>query len=178
MAEAKGAVELLLADCYIRRDQVALIAFRGKGADLILPPTRALARAKRSLASLPAGGGTPLASGIDAAALLAGAAAHRGQTPLIVLLTDGRGNLARDGSPGRAPAREHTRTAALALRRAGHETLLIDTSPRPAPEAAALADQMGAIYLALPHIRRRRAFALRPGCATWKPPSWLRPAAH
>ena len=67
LAEAKGAVELLLADCYIRRDQVALIAFRGNVAELLLPPTRSLARAKRSLAGLPGGGGTPLAAGLDAA---------------------------------------------------------------------------------------------------------------
>jgi magnesium chelatase subunit D len=62
LAEAKGAVELLLADCYVRRDRVAMIAFRGPGAELLLPPTRSLVRAKRSLAGLPGGGGTPLAS--------------------------------------------------------------------------------------------------------------------
>jgi magnesium chelatase subunit D len=60
LAEAKGAVNLLLADCYVRRDQVALIAFRGATAELLLPPTRALARAKRSLSALPGGGGTPM----------------------------------------------------------------------------------------------------------------------
>ena len=81
LAEAKGAVELLLADCYVRRDQVALIAFRGRGAELLLPPTRSLARAKRSLAELPGGGGTPLAAAIDAAAALADAARRKGQTP-------------------------------------------------------------------------------------------------
>jgi magnesium chelatase subunit D len=68
LAEAKGAVELLLADCYVRRDRVAMLAFRGKGAELMLPPTRSLVRAKRSLAGLPGGGGTPLAAGMDAAA--------------------------------------------------------------------------------------------------------------
>ncbi|MEM1412205.1 MAG: VWA domain-containing protein, partial [Pseudomonadota bacterium] len=47
LAETKGAVELLLSDSYATRDQVALIAFRGTGAELLLPPTRALARAKR-----------------------------------------------------------------------------------------------------------------------------------
>ncbi|WP_200253021.1 magnesium chelatase subunit D, partial [Thiococcus pfennigii] len=49
LAEAKGAIELLLADCYVRRDRVALIAFRGREAELLLPPTRSLVRA-RSLA--------------------------------------------------------------------------------------------------------------------------------
>ncbi len=67
LAEAKGAVELVLAECYVRRDEVALIAFRGTAAEVMLPPTRSLARAKRTLAGLPGGGGTPLASGIDAA---------------------------------------------------------------------------------------------------------------
>ena len=71
LAEAKGAVELLLADCYVRRDQVALIAFRGHGATLLLPPTGSLLRAKRSLAGLPGGGPTPLAAGIEAAMALA-----------------------------------------------------------------------------------------------------------
>ncbi len=52
LAEAKGAVESLLAECYVRRDRVALVAFRGRGADLLLVPTRSLVRAKRALASL------------------------------------------------------------------------------------------------------------------------------
>ena len=67
LAEAKGAVELLLAECYVRRDQVGVIAFRGRGAEVLLPPTRSLVRAKRSLAALPGGGGTPLAAGLQAA---------------------------------------------------------------------------------------------------------------
>ena len=71
LAEAKGAVELMLADAYARRDHVALIAFRGDSADLILPPTRSLVQTKRRLAGLPGGGGTPLASGLKAAGELA-----------------------------------------------------------------------------------------------------------
>ena len=151
LAEAKGAVELLLADCYVRRDQVAVLAFRGKGAELLLPPTRSLVRAKRSLAGLPGGGGTPLASGIDAAAALAASIARRGETPIVVLLTDGRGNIARDGSPGRARAADDVQLAARQFRAVGLRALLIDTSPQPQAAARQLAQEMGASYLPLPH---------------------------
>jgi magnesium chelatase subunit D len=68
LAEAKGAVEILLAQSYARRDEVAVIAFRGAGAEVLLEPTRALARARRGLAALPGGGATPLAAALDAAA--------------------------------------------------------------------------------------------------------------
>ena len=151
LAEAKGAVELLLADCYVRRDQVAVLAFRGKGAELLLPPTRSLVRAKRSLAGLPGGGGTPLASGIDAAAALAASIARRGETPIVVLLTDGRGNIARDGSPGRARAGDDVQLAARQFRAASLRALLIDTSPQPQAAARQLAQEMGASYLPLPY---------------------------
>jgi magnesium chelatase subunit D len=151
LAEAKGAVELLLADCYVRRDQVAVLSFRGRAAELLLPPTRSLVRAKRSLAGLPGGGGTPLASGIDAAAALGQQISRRGETPIVVLLTDGRGNVARDGSPGRARAAEDVDLAARQYRLAGLSTLLIDTAPQPQAAAQALARTMGATYLPLPH---------------------------
>ncbi len=151
LAEAKGAVELLLADCYVRRDQVALIAFRGKGAELLLPPSRSLVRAKRCLASLPGGGGTPLASGIDAARALAEAVARKGQTPVIVLLTDGRANVGRTAKGGRPAAEADAKDAARALGLTGTRTLVIDTSPRSEPFARTLADAMRARYIALPY---------------------------
>lgn len=153
LAEAKGAVELLLAQSYVRRDHVALVAFRGRGAELILPPTRALVRAKRGLAGLPGGGGTPLASGIDLAAAQADAARRRGWTPTLVLLTDGRANVGRNGAGGRAAAQAEALDAARRVRLAGCAAILIDTSPRPGPEAAALAAAMGARYLALPRAQ-------------------------
>lgn len=151
LAEAKGAVELLLADCYVRRDQVVLIAFRGQGAELLLPPTRSLVRAKRSLAGLPGGGGTPLAAGIDAALTLAETVRRHGDTPVVILLTDGRANIGRDGKPGRAQATEEALAAARQLRAAGLTALLVDTSPRPQGQAEALAQAMNAQYLPLPH---------------------------
>ncbi len=151
LAEAKGAVELLLAQCYVRRDQVALVAFRGRGAELLLPPTRSLARAKRSLAALPGGGGTPLAAGIDAAVAVAELAQRRGETPVVVVLTDGRANVGRDGMGGRERAQADALAAAGRARFAGVTMVLVDTSPKPQTEARALAAAMDAHYLPLPH---------------------------
>jgi magnesium chelatase subunit D len=150
LAEAKGAVELLLADCYVRRDRVALIAFRGAKAELLLPPTHSLVRAKRCLAALPGGGGTPLASGLEAAHLLAEQERRAGRTPLAVLLTDGRANIARDGAPGRPKAEADALAAARLLRTARIGLLLVDTAPRPSPFAQSLAREAGGRYLALP----------------------------
>jgi magnesium chelatase subunit D len=151
LAEAKGAVELLLADCYVRRDSVAVLAFRGKVAEVLLAPTRSLVRAKRSLAGLPGGGGTPLATAIDAAAALAGHIKRQGQTPIVVLLTDGKANIARNGHAGRGPAASDALAAAAQLRSIGVSVLLVDTSPQPQNSAAQLAAAMGAQYLALPY---------------------------
>ena len=155
LAEAKGAVELLLADCYVRRDRVAVLAFRGQIADLLLPPTRSLARAKRSLAALPGGGGTPLATGMDAARELAGQIGRQGDTPVVVLLTDGRANIARDGTPGRTQAGADALHAARQFKLAGLSALLIDTSPQPQAVAQALAQAMGAAYVPLPFAGAR-----------------------
>jgi len=149
LGEAKGAVEILLSECYSRRDHAALIAFSGRGSELLLPPTRSLARAKRNLADLPGGGGTPLASGISTAVELCDAVRRKGQTPSVVLLTDGRANLGRDGKPGRSRAEDDAIGVARLLRRMEVPALLIDTSARPNGSASRLADAMGAKYLPL-----------------------------
>ena len=151
LAEAKGAVELLLADCYVRRDQVALLAFRGRSAEILLPPTRSLVRAKRSLAELAGGGGTPLALGIDSATALADAVRRRGETPIVILLTDGRANIARDGAADRARAEEEAVAAARRVAAQAMSAILVDTSPRPKPQAQGLAAAMRALYLPLPY---------------------------
>jgi magnesium chelatase subunit D len=152
LAEAKGAVELLLADCYVRRDQVALIAFRGQGASVLLPPTGSLVRAKRSLAGLPGGGPTPLAAGIDTAVAVADTVRRGGRTPVITLLTDARANIGRDGLGGRARAEAEALGSARLLRATGVAVLLVDTSPRPNPFARRLAEEMRAQYLPLPYV--------------------------
>jgi magnesium chelatase subunit D len=149
LAEAKGAVELLLAEAYVRRDRVALVAFRGLSAELVLPPTRSLTRAKRGLSGLPGGGGTPLAAGIDAAMAVALGVRRSGSRPAIVLLTDGRANVARSGEGGRARAGAEALQAARVLRAAGLPALVVDTGSR-GEEARTIADAMGARYLKLP----------------------------
>jgi magnesium chelatase subunit D len=155
LAEAKGAVELLLAECYIRRDQVAVIAFRGRAADLLLPPTRSLVRAKRSLAEMAGGGGTPLAAALDTAWKVADQALRRGETPTIVMLTDGRANVLRDGTGGREAAQAEALRVAAALRAAQISALFVDTSPRPNPLARDLAQRMNAQYIPLPFADAR-----------------------
>jgi magnesium chelatase subunit D len=155
LGEAKGAVELLLGECYVRRDRVALLAFRGRTAELVLPPTRSLVRAKRCLAGLPGGGGTPLAAGIESALTLAMAIQRQGDTPVLVFLTDGRANITRDGRADREAAQAQALAAARGIRSAGLSAILVDTAPRAQPQAEDVAGAMGARYLPLPHARSK-----------------------
>jgi magnesium chelatase subunit D len=154
LAEVKGAVEMLLADCYVRRDHVALIAFRGRTGELVLPPTRSTARARRALSGLPGGGGTPVAAGLDAALGIADLSRRKGQTPFIVLLTDGRANIGRNGEPGRPKAMQDAVDAARRIGVANVAALAIDTAPPSAPGQEApvrtLAEAMIARYIRLP----------------------------
>ncbi|MBX2881723.1 MAG: VWA domain-containing protein [Granulosicoccus sp.] len=150
LAEAKGAVELLLAECYLRRDRVALISFRAQQARLELAPTRSLVRAKRELAGLPGGGGTPLASGLDLAASLVKQLKQAGETPVIIVMSDGKANITRNGEPSRKDAMEQAHEAARTLAAAKIRCLFIDTSPRARPQAAEIAQSMQARYLPLP----------------------------
>jgi magnesium chelatase subunit D len=151
LAEAKGAVELLLAECYIRRDQVAVMSFRGSAAELILAPTRSLVKAKRALSGLPGGGGTPLSRAIDESFQVANASMRKGLTPALVFLTDGRANIAKDGSPGRPKAIEDAQQSARAASYYSFKSLWIDTSPQARDEGKAMAALLGSMYLPLPN---------------------------
>ena len=156
LSEAKGAVELLLAQAYVKRAEVALVAFRGQEANISLPPTRSLARAKKELAALAGGGGTPMAAGFDMARRVAEAERGRGRTALVVILTDGRANVGGDTT--RSP-HEAALASARALGATGIATVFIDCSARPRPEGAALAAAMGARFVALPRLDARAVVA-------------------
>jgi magnesium chelatase subunit D len=156
LAEAKGAVELLLAQSYARRDHVALLAFRGQGCEVVLPPTRSLTATKRRLAGLAGGGGTPLAAGLRMGLDLALQTRARGMTPTLALLTDGRGNIALDGSANRAAAEQDAQRLARVFAATGIPALVIDIATRPQPSLAGLARDMRATYLPLPRADSQR----------------------
>lgn len=152
LAEAKGALEELLAQCYIRRDEVAMLSMRGAKAEVVLPPTRSLARAKRNLAALPGGGGTPLASGFRAANEMAISLQRKGLTPIIVIMSDGKANVNLLGVGGRGGAHADALTAAKELRLKNHRVLFVDTSPQPEILAQELSGMMAAQYFPLPFM--------------------------
>lgn len=156
LAEAKGAIELLLAEAYARRDQVALISFRGEGAEVLLPPTRSLVQTKRRLGALPGGGGTPLAAGLRAAMELAEQSKGRGMTPSIAVITDGRANVALNGTANRPQAAEDAQTLGRVIRSRDIPALVIDMGNRPQPGLKELASTMGATYLPLPRADAQR----------------------
>jgi magnesium chelatase subunit D len=156
LAEAKGAIETILRDCYARRDQVAVVAFRRSEASLALPPTRSLVRARRCLAGIVGGGATPLAHGLDEGLAVALDARRRGRAPLLVVMTDGRANVGLDGRTGGEAGVRDAHRSARAIREQHIPTLLVDTSPRPRDVARMLAKELGATYVPLPHAGSER----------------------
>lgn len=156
LAEAKGAVELLLQQSYARRDSVCIVAFRGAQAQLLLPMTRSLVRAKRAMQGLPGGGGTPLASALKLAHEQAALLQRQGVTPLLVVLSDGRANVTLEGMGGRAQAQIDALRWSRQWQQSGHRALWIDTSPQPEPQAQQLAAAMDASYLPMPQVQAQR----------------------
>ncbi|MFN7857131.1 MAG: magnesium chelatase subunit D [Acidovorax sp.] len=156
LAEAKGAVELLLQQSYARRDSVCIVAFRGAQAQLLLPATRSLVRAKRALTGLPGGGGTPLALALKMAHEQAALLQRQGVTPILVVLSDGRANVTLQGLGGRARAQTDAQSWGQQWRASGHRALWIDTSMQPDAQAQQLAATMGASYLPMPQVQSKR----------------------
>jgi magnesium chelatase subunit D len=125
MVATKGAVLSLLRDAYVKRDRVGLIAFRDTVAEVVVPPTGSAAMAAMQLTWLASGGTTPLSIGMFAAVKTLEVEQVRdpGRKPLLVLITDGRANVAYVGGE---PLEEAVRIAKI-LRRMGVTSLVIDT---------------------------------------------------
>ncbi len=101
MAATKGAILSLLTDAYQRRDRVGLIVFQKDRATLVLTPTNSIQLAQRALADIPVGGKTPLSAGLFLAHQIVQKEriVHPDVMPLIILLTDGAGNVAMSNMP-------------------------------------------------------------------------------
>jgi magnesium chelatase subunit D len=110
MAATKGAILSLLTDAYQRRDRVGLIVFQKDRATLVLPPTNSVLLAQRALADIPVGGKTPLSAGLTMAyqVLKREKTLHPDVLPLMIVLTDGAGNVAISGG---SPQKEAHRIA-------------------------------------------------------------------
>lgn len=152
MEAVKGAVLNLLTEAYQQRDTVAVIAFRGVEARVLLPPTRSIAVAEEALRTLPTGGRTPLPHALQLAAqLLAQADYPTGLQPLLVLLSDGKANVPLAGG---GDASQQTQQLAGQLRAQQIPTLVLDTdtSYLRLGKAAELATALGAQYLPLDEL--------------------------
>jgi magnesium chelatase subunit D len=155
---AKGAAMGLLTSSHQRRDEVALMAFRGEGTQLVLPFTRHVRSIEQALADVPTGGRTPLARALmDASDLL-----KSREPALLVLLTDGRANVSIDGGD----PWEEALVACQNVREACAGALVVDCESGPIilGRARAMAHLLGAQCISLDaldtaalaiHIHRR-----------------------
>ena len=151
MEAVKGAVVALLTDAYQRRDEVAVIGFRGDEAQLLLAPTRSVERARHSLETLQTGGRTPLAHALQLALSTVAQVGSLRMPPLLVLLTDGKANVAivADGDPW-----QEALGLAGTLAGQGVAALVLDTESGylRLGRAAQLAQALGAECLTLDQI--------------------------
>ncbi len=150
MSAVGGAALSLLRDAYQRRDKVAVITFRGRQADVLLPPTSSVYIAGRRLARFDTGGKTPLAQGLLAArdVVVREKARDRARRPLVVVLTDGR-------ATGGPDPLGRTRTAARMLLAEGAAAVVVDceTSFVRLGLAEELARQLDAPAVRLAHLQ-------------------------
>ncbi|MEZ4518250.1 MAG: VWA domain-containing protein [Chloroflexota bacterium] len=108
MEATKGAIMSLLTDAYQRRDRVGLIVFNKNDANLVLPPTNSVQLAKKALMDINVGGKTPLSAGLYLAyqVFRQEAYSHPDVMPLMILLTDGAGNVSMTDMPPLAEAQK------------------------------------------------------------------------
>jgi magnesium chelatase subunit D len=126
MKAVKGAILSLLRNAYRQRDSVGLIAFRDKGAELMLQMTRSVELAERMLRKMPVGGGTPLSAGLSKGWETIRSVLRKGSglVPAMIVVTDGKANVVAGVGPD--PWQESL-IIARRIADAGVRTLVIDT---------------------------------------------------
>lgn len=124
MEATKGAIMSLLTDAYQRRDRVGLVVFQKNQAQVVLPPTNSVQLAQKTLADIPVGGKTPLSAGLALAyeVIDRDKIAHPDIIPLLILLTDGAGNV----SMGSLPPQEEAHRIADQIREVGIRSVVIN----------------------------------------------------
>ena len=153
MEATKGAILSLLVDAYQRRDQVGLIVFQKNQARVALPPTSSVELAKKMLSGIPVGGKTPLSGGLLLAYRVCTAARRIDPEvrPLVILLTDGAGNVSLTG----LPAQEEALRLADLIKQSGFRSVVVDME-HPAFDrglSSELADALAAPCYTLPELQ-------------------------
>lgn len=153
MQATKGAIMSLLTDAYQRRDRVGLIVFQKDRAQMVLPPTNSVVLAKSALQNIPVGGKTPLSAGLllSYETIRREKSLHPDVIPLMILLTDGAGNVSLGG---RSPVEESGLIAdQIRLEKIKTVTINMEHAAFDQGLAAKLADRLGGPCYTLSQLR-------------------------
>ena len=158
MTATKGAILSLLTDAYQRRDRVGLIVFQKDRAITVLPPTNSIQLAQKTLQDIPVGGKTPLSAGLNLAyeTLHQQLVLHPDVLPLMILLTDGAGNV----SMGDLPPQEEAHLVADRIREQGIRSVVINMEHVAFDQGLAkkLAERLGAPSYTLSELKAENLY--------------------
>ncbi len=153
MTATKGAIVSLLTDAYQRRDRVGLVVFQKNRAHLVLPPTNSVQLAQRALADIPVGGKTPLSAGLLLAyqVFLQDRLSHPDALPLMIILTDGAGNV----SMTNLPPQDEAHRIANRVHAEGIRSVVINMEHASFDQGLAqrLAEELGGLCFTLAELR-------------------------
>lgn len=155
MEETKGAILSLLLDAYQKRDRIGMIAFKGKSAEVILPPTNSVELAHKLLEEMPTGGKTPLSAALDKAHEVAKIQILKdpNTSPMMIIISDGKGNVSMGSDK---PLVEAAKIAEVIKEEERIKTLIIDVEKKSFISfglAKELAVKLGAEYYKIDELK-------------------------